>query len=186
MKKEIRIVGFDDCAFNKFKDKKVRVIGCFFRGGLCIDGIMSFFVKTDGTDSTSNIVNAINKSKFKSQIQAIFLDGIAFAGFNVVDIKSVYKETKVPVIVVIRRMPDLEKIKKTLFKLGMKNKFKLIEKSGKVVKVGKIYIQFCGIELGDVKKILKITCTRSFLPEPVRVAHLIGAGLYYGESKGRA
>ncbi|MBI4453412.1 DUF99 family protein [Candidatus Woesearchaeota archaeon] len=186
MKKEIRLLGFDDSAFNKFKDKKVKVIGCFFRGGSFLDGVLSFDVEIDGMDSTQKIINAINKSKFKTQIQAILLDGIAFGGFNIIDIKELFNKTKIPMIVVIRRIPNISKIKLTLAILGMKKKIKLIEKAGKVHKIGKIYVQCSGVSLNHAKQILKISCTHSYLPEPIRVAHLIGAGLYFGESKGKA
>ena len=83
-------------------------------------------------------------------------------------------------------MPDIENIKKILIKINKKEKIELIEKAGKPIKINDIYVQFKGIELNEVKEILKISCTRSFIPEPIRVAHLIGQGLYFGESKGKA
>ena len=186
MKSEIRVIGFDDCPFDKKKDKIVKVIGALFRGGSFIDGVLSFDVEKDGSDSTSKLINAINKSKFKSQIRAIFLDGIAFGGFNVIDIKELNKKTKIPVIVVIRKYPDFKKIKNTLKYLKMEKKIDLIDKAGEVRKAGKIYVQWKGIDFSDVKKILKISCTHSFIPEALRVAHLIAAGLVMGESKGKA
>jgi len=107
-------------------------------------------------------------------------------GFNIIDIEKVFRKTNIPVIVVIRRMPNFTKIKTTLTQLNMAEKIKLIEKAGNVHKISRIYVQFCGIDLNDVKQILNLSCTHSYLPEPIRVAHLIGAGLYFGESKGKA
>jgi endonuclease V-like protein UPF0215 family len=89
-------------------------------------------------------------------------------------------------VVVIRKKPDIENIKKVLVKINKKGKIKLIDKAGMPVRIGKIYVQFKGLELEDVKEILKVTCTRSLIPEPVRVAHLIAQGIYFGESKGKA
>ena len=186
MKKEARFVGFDDAPFNKFKDKNVLVVGTFFRGGSSLDGILSFKVKVDGSDSTSKLVKSINKSKFKPQLQCVFLDGIAFGGFNVIDVKELNKKTKLPVIVVIRRKPDIANIKGLLNKLKMSKKIKLIEKAGEVKKIGDVYCQLTGIDVPKAKEILKIACTRSYLPEPIRVAHLIAAGISTGESKGNA
>jgi len=34
MKKQIRIIGIDDASFDKFKDKKVLVLGTICRGGI--------------------------------------------------------------------------------------------------------------------------------------------------------
>ncbi|MBW2978287.1 DUF99 family protein [Candidatus Woesearchaeota archaeon] len=186
MKKEIRILGIDDAPFDKFKGGDVLVIGTVFRGGSWLDGLLSTKVKVDGNDATDKLIMMINKCKFKPQLQAIILDGIALGGFNVVDVEKLNKKTKIPVIVVIRRMPDFKKIKETLKKLRKEKKFRLIEKAGKVYKVGEIYVQINGISLRDTEKILKISCTRSLLPEPIRAAHIIAAGIVKGESKGDA
>jgi len=186
MKKEIRILGIDDAPFNKFKKGNVLVVGTIFRGGSWLDGVLSTKVKVDGSNSTKKLIEMINKCKFKPQIQCIILDGIAFGGFNIVDVEELNKKTKIPVIIVIRRMPDFKKIKSTLKKLRKERKYRLIEKAGEVHKVSKIYIQINGISLEDAKKVLKISCTRSLLPEPIRVSHIIAAGIVTGESKGKA
>ena len=186
VKKEIRILGIDDSPFNKFKDKKILVVGVVMRGGLYVDGVLSTKVKVDGNDATKNIIKMINQCKFKPQIQCIFLNGIAVAGFNVVDIQKLNKKTKIPVVVVIRTNPDIQKIKETLIRIKRKNKIRLLEKAGKVIQVNDIFVQLIGIKLEEAKEILKIVCTRSLLPEPLRLAHIIAAGIVSGESKGRA
>jgi len=186
MKQEIRVLGIDDAPFNKFKKGDVLVVGTLFRGGQWLDGVLSTKVKIDGNNSTSALIKMVNKSKFKPQLQCLILDGVAFGGFNVVDIHQLAKKTKIPVIVVIRRYPDFKKIKAALQKMKKAGKYRLIEKAGEVFKIGKIYVQLTGISLEDAKKVLKITCTRSLLPEPIRVSHLIAAGIVRGESKGDA
>ena len=185
-KKEIRVLGIDDSPFDKFKDKKILVVGVVMRGGSWVDGILSTKVTVDGTDSTKKIVEMVNKCKFKPQLQCIFLNGIAVAGFNIFDVKELSKKTKLPVIIIIRRMPDIENIKKTLAKIKKQQKIKLIEKAGKVVQGDDIFIQLTGIDLDNAKKILKIVCTRSNIPEPLRLAHIIASGIATGQSKGRA
>lgn len=188
-KPQIRLLGIDDAPFEK-SDEQVLVTATFFRGGESLDGVLSTKVQVDGEDATYNLIQMINKSKFKSQVQAILLDGIAVGGFNVINIESLWKHTGIPVIVVVRKMPDFELLEKTLKKLGMGKKFMLMEKAGKPQEVevpgGKIHIQMAGIDLQDAKEILKLSCTHSNIPEPIRAAHLIGAGIVKGESKGRA
>jgi len=184
LKKEIRVIGIDDAPFKKFKKGKVLVV--VFRGGLYLDGILSTKVNVDGNDSTKKIIEMINKCKFKPQLQCIFLDGIAVGGFNILDVKELNKKTKLPVIVIIRRKPNLEKIKNTLIKIKKKSKIKLLEKAGSIIPVNKIYIQISGISIEKAKEFLKIVCTRSLIPEPIRIAHLIAAGITSGESKGKA
>lgn len=186
MKKEIRVLGIDDSSFNKFQDKKVFVIGAFFRGGDWLDGIMTTKARVDGNDATGNIIKMVRKSKFRPQIQAILLDGIAVGGFNVIDIDRLNKKIRIPVIVVIRKYPDFRRIFSVLARLKMKKKIDIIKRAGEPVKVGRLYVQSRGVSEQDVREILRITCTRSFVPEPIRVAHLIGQGISLGESKGNA
>ena len=186
LKKEIRILGIDDSPFKKFKRGNVLVVGTIFRGGTFLDGLLTTKVAVDGSNSTSKLIEMINKTKFKPQIRCIFLNGIALGGFNVIDIEELNKKTKIPVIVIIRKFPDFKKIEATLKKIGKHNKYKLIEKAGTPEKVGKIYIQRKGITLDKAKEILKLTCTRSLIPEPLRLAHIIASGVVTGESGGKA
>jgi len=186
MKKEIRVLGIDDGPFDKFNDKEVIVIGTVYRGGSFIDGVLSTKVTVDGDDSTEKLVEMINNCKFRPQLQAIILDGIAVGGFNVIDVSNLNKKTGIPVIVVMRDYPDFKKIEKALTKLNHEEKIKLLKKAGKVYQLGEIFVQAIGLSLKQAEEIIDITCTHSLVPEPLRVAHLIASGVVDGESRGRA
>ena len=185
-KREIRTLGIDDSPFKKFKKGSILVVGTIFRGGTLLDGLLTTKVSIDGDNSTKNLIHMINSSKFKLQLRCILLNGIAVAGFNVIDIKELNQKTKIPVIVVIRKYPDFKKIEETLKKINKQKKYKIIQKAGPVEQIGKIYIQRKGITKKKAIEILKLTCTRSLIPEPIRVAHLIAGGVVTGESKGKA
>lgn len=185
-KKEIRTIGIDDSPFKKFKKGNIIVIGTIFRGGAFLDGLLTTKVAIDGNNSTKKLIEMINRSKFKVQLRCILLNGIALAGFNVIDIQELNKKTKIPVIVVIRKYPDLKKIEETLKKLNKQTKYKLIQKAGPIERIGNIYIQRIGITKKGAKEILNLTCTHSLIPEPIRAAHLIAGGVVTGESKGQA
>ncbi len=186
LRNEIRVIGIDDASFDKFTDKQTLAIGVIFRGGNFLDGVVSIPVQVDGDDATEQLARMINRSKFKSQLRCILLDGIAVGGFNVIDIHELSEKTRLPVIVVMRDYPDFEKIFTALEKLGFGAKKAWMEKAGKPIRIGKVHVQLCGISLEKAKEILAITCTRADIPEPIRVAHLIGQGIKYGESRGRA
>ena len=193
MKTEIRLLDIDDSPFN-LDDETVLVIATFFRGGDAMDGVLSCHIQVDGDDATYQLIQLINTSKFKSQTQAILLDGIAVGGFNIINIHSLNKHTGIPVIVVVRKMPDFAKLEKTLRRLGMEKKYALMEKAGTPHKItltgkkvsGDVHIQVAGISVENTEKIIKLSSTHSNIPEPIRAAHLIGAGIVKGESKGRA
>ena len=87
IKKEIRILAWDDGPF-EFKSKgKDILIGVIFRGGKILDGLLKTEVDIDGLDATEKIIKKVLKTKHKD-LRVIMLDGITFAGFNTVDIKE--------------------------------------------------------------------------------------------------
>lgn len=186
MRKEIRVLGIDDSAFDKHKDKTVLVVGTFFRGGRMLDGLLSTQVERDGTDATLKLTKMINSSKFHPQLRAILLDGIALAGFNVVDIVELNKKTRIPVIVIMRDYPDKDKMFKALKKIQHEEKIELVEKAGEIYKHNNIHFQFTGITQEEVGEIIDITTTYADIPEPLRIAHIIATGIVRGESYGRA
>ena len=189
MKSEIRVLGIDDAPFDR-KDNEVLLVAPFFRGGRLMDGLLSTKVERDGEDATVKTIEMINKSKFRSQLQAILLDGIAFGGFNVVNIQAIEQHTRIPVITIIRKYPDFEAIKATLQKLGMEQKYQLMELAGRPQSVEvnktKIWFQHIGCTKETAEEIIKLTTIHGNTPEPLRIAHIIGQGIVDGECRGRA
>jgi len=192
VKREIRIAGFDDAPFIPRSQGKVPVVGVVFRGGDFLDGVFKFDVKIDGMDATDTLVNIINKSKHKEQLRVIMLDGITVGGFNMINIYELFRRTELPVIAINRKKPDLKKIKIALknFK-DFEERWKCIVDAGKINKMRiernkNIYYQCKGLKRTETEKIIRLSCTRSLIPEPLRVAHLMASALVKGESGGRA
>jgi len=115
MKEGIRIIGLDDGPFT-FHSKTTTVAGVIIRAVAYIEGIIRFDVTVDGTDATGNVISNIKNCRFKEQLRLILTDGIAFGGFNVLNITEIYNELKIPVLTLTRDEPDFEKIEKTLKK----------------------------------------------------------------------
>ena len=157
VRKEARVIGIDDGPFFKFRKGKVLIIGVVYRGGQYMDGVITTSAKVDGSDSTKNIAKMINKSKFKSQLRCIMLKGIAVGGFNIIDLPLLSKLTKLPIIAVTRQNPDIPFIIKTLIRLGMGEKVKLITQLPQPAKIGKVYVQFINVDLAKAKEFLKVT-----------------------------
>ena len=185
VKTEARILGLDDGPFDKFRDKDVLVVGTFFRGGSAIDGVLSTRVEVDGSDATDKIIELVNRSKFKPQLQAIMLDGICFGGFNVIDIIKFHRKTGIPVIVVMRDYPETMKMREIMKRLGKEDKITLLDQAGEIHKVNNIHVQIKGMDLDTAREMLRLTCVNSNIPEPLRVAHIIAAGIVNGESRGK-
>ena len=184
IKPEIRVLGVDDGVFIPHSKGLVDVVGIVFRGGYWLDGVMRTEIEVDGLDATEKIASMIIESPHYKQLRIIMLSGITFAGFNVVDIKELYSKTSLPVIALTRDLPKMEEIRQALENLPEKEKrWKAILNAGEIFEVQTregeepIYMQIAGIEREDAEKIVKITSTRSNIPEPLRVAHIIASGL---------
>jgi len=109
IKPEIRVLGVDDCPFIPHIKGQVPVIGVVFRGGYWLDGVLHTKIAVDGFDATEKIVSMITSSPHYKQLRVIMLNGVTFAGFNIVNIKTLNAATKLPVITVTREKPDLAK-----------------------------------------------------------------------------
>jgi endonuclease V-like protein UPF0215 family len=184
IKPEIRVLGVDDCPFIPHIKGQVPVIGVVFRGGYWLDGVLHTKIAADGFDATEKIVSMITSSSHYKQLRVIMLNGVTFAGFNIVNIKTLNAATKLPVITVTREKPDFEKIHKALKNLPKsQERWKMILNAGEPFEVPtrrgkkKIYMQVAGISRDDAQKILRLTSTRSNIPEALRVAHLVASGI---------
>ena len=195
---ELRVLGIDDPPHKRTQaGDKILAIGTIFRGGKFMDGLLTTHITCDGDDSTSCFINMINKSKNKSQLRVISTDGITFGGFNVIDLHKIHKKTNIPVISVVRHKPHYDKIKRAVKNVShWEHKWHLIEKAGKIHetiitnktlnKPDNIFFQCAGITPAKAAKILQLTTKHGVIPEPLRMSHIIGSGLYFGESRGHA
>ena len=186
-------MGVDDAPFVPHSKEQVMIIGTLFRAGNWLDGVLRTYITVDGTDATTSLIAMVNGSRHLEQLGVMMLDGITFGGFNVVNIRKIFQETGVPVIVIMRKYPDLFRIKKALKNFAdWEERWNHILEAGDIYKVHKlhnqesIYMQFCGITEENAREIVSLSATRSAIPEPIRVAHIIAAGVTTGESKGNA
>ncbi|MBU5690043.1 MAG: DUF99 family protein [Candidatus Aenigmatarchaeota archaeon] len=191
IKREIRIIGFDDGPFVKGQSKTI-LVGIITRGGDWFDGMLKSEITIDGRDATDIISSIINSSKYKRELKVIMFKGLTMAGFNLIDVEMLYRKTSLPVIIISRKKPNMKSIGKALlnFKDG-KERMEIIKKAGKINKLKlknnkNIYFQFYGLEKKDAEKIILLTCMRSLIPEPLRLAHMIASAFVRGECGGRA
>jgi endonuclease V-like protein UPF0215 family len=184
IKPEIRVLGVDDGVFTPHAESPVPVVGVVFRGGYWLDGVLYTEIFVDGFDATEKISNMVTSSRHYKQLRVIMLNGITFAGFNVVDIQALNAATGLPVIAVTREKSDLPLIHKALKHLPRsEERWKAVLNAGELSEVStrredeKIYLHAAGISMLDAEKIVRLTSTRSNLPEALRVAHLIASGI---------
>jgi uncharacterized protein len=180
------VIGFDDAPFDRDHRGDVLVVGAVYAGAR-LDGVLSCKVRRDGTNSTRALAQCVQRSRFYPQLHAVLLQGIAFAGFNVVDLQSLHVALQRPVLVVSRRKPDLAAIRRALLDhvRGGARKWQLIEQAGPMESAAGLFIQRAGLASSEANALLDRLAIHSRLPEPLRTAHLIAGGVTSGESRNR-
>ena len=184
VKREIRILGVDDARFERGRDEWTRLIGVVFRGGKWIEGCIQVPIQVDGEDVTSQLVEMVKTSSHYGQLRVIMTRDTIFGGVNVLDLPELVEATHLPVIAVSDSKPDMTRVKKALQQI---NPNTWEEKWAKLIKAGPIrevtshpgrapvYLQWEGIIFEQAVKVVQKSATRSRIPEPIRVAHIIAS-----------
>lgn len=181
------VIGFDDAPFDRTQSGDVLLVGTVF-SRLRLEGVVSGKVRKDGVNSTKTIARLASKSRFADHLQGVFLQGIAVAGFNVIDIQALNAVLRIPVVVVARKQPDFTAIRDALLTRvrGGERKWQLIERLGPMQAVAGVYVQCAGINLAETERLIEDYAVNGVLPEPLRTAHIIAGGIALGESRHRA
>ncbi len=180
------IIGFDDAPFDHDYVGQVNVIGAVFTG-LLMTGVVIGQVEKDGADAAEELVRLVAGSRFAEHVQLVMLQGIALAGFNVVDVHYLHRQLGLPILVVARKLPDMDSVKKALVTQVRdgEQKWGLIEKLGPMEPAGRVYVQRVGLTATEAAQVVERFAVYSHLPEPLRTAHLIAGAVAGGQSRGR-
>lgn len=181
------VVGFDDAPFQPEHRGDVLVVGAVY-SALKLEGVLSDRVRRDGANATAVLVRMVSGSRFSRHIQAVLLQGIAFAGFNVVDIRALHERLEVPVVAIVRKRPNIERVRRALLEHvpGGRRKWRILEHTGPVEPAAGLYVHRAGITLASCEALIRRLAVHSALPEPLRTAHMIAGGIVQGESRHRA
>ncbi len=181
------VIAFDDAPFDRTHRGDVPVVGAVF-AETRLDGVVVTRVRRDGANAAQRLAEALVDSRFHEHVQLILLQGVAMAGFNVVDVPDLAERTGRPVLVVARRAPDLDAIRRALLGSvrGGRRKWALIERLGPMEPMGSVYVQRAGIDATDARVTLDRLTVHGSIPEPIRVAHVLVGAWGEGRSRGRA
>jgi endonuclease V-like protein UPF0215 family len=115
----------------------------------------------------------------------MFLSGVSFAGFNIVDSWRLYNTLHIPVIVVSREKPDNASVKRALKKhfADWKTRWSFVRDLGTIHRFATkpaeqpLYFEALGISATKARRVIRAYCVTSRVPEPVRVAGIMAKGL---------
>jgi len=186
MRRFTHVIGFDDAPFERSHRGGVLVVGAVY-AGTRLEGVLSAKVRRDGANATRVLADLIRRSRFGAHAHLVLLQGIALAGFNVVDLAGLHRALGVPVLVVVRKPPNLARVRRALLEHvpGGARKWRLVERAGAVERCGRLYVQRAGLSLAEAERALAALAVSSSVPEPLRTAHLVAGGVTQGESRHR-
>ncbi|MCA1811768.1 MAG: DUF99 family protein [Halobacteriales archaeon] len=187
LKPESRVVGFDDVPFQR-GDPEVPVVGVVMRGGAYVEAVLRTAVGQDGDDATERLAAAVQGYRGRLGLRAILLQNLMVAGFNVADLDALHAATSLPVVAVARGEQDLDAVKAALLSGRIPNGAGKWERIDRVrgrqsVRHG-VTVTAVGMPLEEAWDLVRLCTLRGQMPEPLRLAHLIGAGWVLGQSKG--
>ena len=183
---QIRSIGFDDAPFPRERRTRVGLVGVVC-SGTRFEGMVYGRIQKDGWDATATIESLLLGGKFLPQLHLVLLDGLTFGGFNVVDLPRLAERLGVPCTSVMRRAPDLAAIERALQRLPRsRQRLSLLQRAGPVYQRGGFTFQVQGGDPADIAAALARLTDRGRVPEPLRLAHLIGSAIETGESSRRA
>ncbi len=182
----IRVIGFDDAPFDMDNDRRVNISGVVCSGSR-FEGMLWGEVEKDGDNATDILVRMVLASKFYEQIHMVLMDGLAFGGFNLIDLPRLTRSLDRPCVAVMRKPPDMPAIKRALTRFDdYEKRFHLISTAGEIHDAGNIYFQVIDEDPAVIGKALKMVSDQGNVPEALRLAHMIGAAVVLGQSGKRA
>ena len=137
-------------------------------------------ITVDGLDSTRALFGMAKGLRF----DLIMLSGISFAGFNLVDARSVIRRFRRPVIIVTETRPRNRLVARAL-KLHFRDwakRLSYVRCLGRIYCVktvynGGIYFEVLGLNYKKAKRIIRQLTFIGKYPEPIRVARLLAQDL---------
>ena len=183
----LRTVGIDDGYFPiEFKERRLKtlLVGIMCEG-LRPVGVAISKVTVDGLDGTKSAAEIINELvRSKGSVDAIFIDGVTAAGFNIIDPRDLLDTLGIPVVVVFKHHLSLSKIKAALSKhfSDWESRYSVVEavynQSVRLItRWRRIRLSCYGMDCYGAANIISALQTASPLPEPLRLADIVASGL---------
>ncbi|MDJ0535656.1 MAG: DUF99 family protein [Xenococcaceae cyanobacterium MO_207.B15] len=184
--RQIRVIGFDDAPFIRHTTSSVAVAGI-----VCsltrFEGMLWGHIQADGWDSTEQLTKMLLSSKFYPQLHLVLLDGISMGGLNLIDLPSLARQLQLPCVAVMRKFPNLEKMKSAIALLPHPEKrLAILAQAGEIQVQPPFVFQVCGLSAELTIRVLQRLTDRGNVPEALRLAHLITSAVVTGESGKRA
>jgi endonuclease V-like protein UPF0215 family len=162
--------------------KRSILSGVVMRRDLLIDGFVFGSTTLEGDDATDEILKMYDILA-RPDINYVLISGLIVSLYNIIDIKKLYHNLKIPIIgVTYHESSGIESALKHHFPNSYQSKiceYKKLEHREKITlnTSHDIFIRKEGCKINDVEKLLNDLTLQGSYPEPLRVSQLLAKTL---------
>ncbi len=178
IKKEIRVLGLSFTDPSLKGPAPIQVVGVVYRGNRWLEGVMRTTLPPEVTNLTPSIVKMVTRSPHFPQLRVLAIDRLVSRSGRFVDIRALGRNTRLPVLAVLRRRIPASALRKRLRGSSRQtlNAFaKLPCMEWKAAK--RFHVYYVGLGEMDPERLLEVCTSREGVPEATRVAGLACSSL---------
>lgn len=159
-------------------DKISSLAGVIMRRDFIIDGFVFGHTTIAGNDATDSILQ-MYKNLHRDDISFLMISGLIISLYNIVDIKKIWNELKIPILgVTYENSKGIEDAIKFHFPDSYKSKIEECRHLGERTKLTlhtghDLYVRIEGCTIQETKNLLDSFTLQGSIPEPIRVAQLL-------------
>lgn len=162
----------------KENEKISHLAGVVMRRDFIIDGFVFGQSTIEGNDVTDAILQMYQKLD-RDDISFVMISGLIISMYNIVDIKKIWNQLKIPVIgVTYEDSKGIDDAIKYHFPDSYQSKIEEYQKLGQRTKISlhtgyDVFIRIEGCTMQEVKNLLNAMTLQGSVSEPLRVAQLL-------------
>jgi endonuclease V-like protein UPF0215 family len=180
------VLGIDDAPFKKRQRGEVPIVAVMMQGSTLVEGVAVSSFPVDGDEATDYLAAWVLELRWLSALQAVVLGGITIAGLGIIDLAELARRLELPVIAATRRDTSKSELRRALVAAGLGERVEILERAPPARQLEEgLFVASAGVEDAAAAELVRATLAKAKLPEPLRLAHLIGAALTRGQSRGR-
>ena len=180
------LLGIDDGPFEKRAPVRVPIVGVMMEGADLVEAVAFSDFPVDGEGVTEFLAHWVAALRFRPALQGIVLGGITVAGLAVVDVNRLAEQLELPVLVVNRRDPRDHRLHSALEAAGLADRCAIVDRTPAAFALGdRFFVAAAGADPEHAAALVRAAQSKSEMPEPLRLAHMIARARVSGESRGR-
>jgi len=158
--------------------KVSQLAGVVMRRDFIIDGFVFGQSTVEGNDATDAILQMYHKLN-RADISFVMISGLIISMYNIVDIKKIWNQLKIPVIgVTYEDSKGIDDAIKYHFPDSYQSKIGEYQKLGQRTKVQlhtgyDVFVRIEGCTIDEARSLLNTMTLQGAMPEPLRVAQML-------------